>query len=252
MDWVKAFYTAQNDWLGVYWTPVEERDHRRVALVHQLFGDAPKRILELGAGGGQTSIALALAGHQVSLIELLEPSVAHARQLAAEHQVQLQLHQGDFYALQLAEQFDLVLYFDSFGIGTDADQRRLLRRIGQEWLAEGGQALIEVGSPWHWSGPARGQELDLGACLRVYEFDVEEGRVTDRWWRKTHPDVVVQQSLRCYHPADLRLLLEGTGLQLAQTTPGSTIVYEPTPEWIQEAPMETAMTYYARMERANF
>lgn len=245
MDWVQSFYSAQNEWMGVYLTPIEERDHERVALLHRLVGEAPKRILELGAGGGQTAVALALAGHEVSMVELLEPSANHARKLAQEHDVDLRVYQDDFFAVELPQAFDLVLYLDSFGIGQDADQRRLLQRIGQQWLTGGGQALIEVGSPWYWGGPANGQRVDLGACWREYTFDVQESRLLDRWWRKEAPKTVVHQSLRCYHPADLRLLLEGTGLNLQQVHPGGTILYQPSLEWVKEAPLDLAMTYYA-------
>lgn len=249
MDWVETFYSAQNDWMGVYLTPLEERDQERVALVHELVGTAPRRILELGAGGGQTAVAFALAGHTVSMVELLAPSAQHARQLAAKHGVALEVHQADFYQLTLPRVFDLVVYWDSFGIGQDADQQRLLQRVAQEWLVEGGQALIEVGSPWYWGGVANRQQVDLGDCWRQYIFDVQESRLLDYWWRKADPATVVHQSLRCYHPADLRLLVEGTGLALQQVRPGGTIVYEPDLEWIKKVPLEEAMTYYALMDK---
>lgn len=247
MDWVKTFYSAQNDWMGVYLTPLEERDQERVALVHELVGTKPRRILELGAGGGQTAVALALAGHTVSMVELLAASAQHAQQLAVEHGVALTVHQADFYELRLPRAFDLVVYWDSFGIGQDADQRRLLQRVAQEWLVEGGQALIEVGSPWYWGGVANGQQVDLGDCWRQYLFDVQESRLLDYWWRKTDPATVVHQSLRCYHPADLRLLIEGTGMALRQVRSGGAIVYEPELEWIKKVPLGEAMTYYALM-----
>jgi hypothetical protein len=37
--------------------------------------------------------------------------------------------EGDFYETEPPGKFDVVAYFDGFGIGTDEDQRRLLRRI---------------------------------------------------------------------------------------------------------------------------
>ena len=89
----------------------------------------------------------------------------------------------------------------------------------------------------------------MGDCWRRYTFDVAESRLLDRWWRKAKPEMVVHQSLRCYHPADLRLLLEGTGLELQQVTPGGAIVYEPEPAWVKKVPLEEAMTYYAQMRR---
>jgi hypothetical protein len=43
--------------------------------------------------------------------------------------------------------------------------------------------------------------------------------MTERMWRQGHEDDAVIQSLRCYSPADLRLLLEGTGLSLLEVEP---------------------------------
>ena len=37
---------------------------------------------------------------------------------------------------------------------------------------------------------------------------------TDTWWRVDRPEERISQVLRCYTPADLRLLLDGTGLRL--------------------------------------
>jgi len=35
---------------------------------------------------------------------------------------------------------------------------------------------------------------------------------TDTWWDAARPDEKISQRLRCYTPADLALLLSGTGL----------------------------------------
>jgi hypothetical protein len=43
--------------------------------------------------------------------------------------------------------------------------------------------------------------------------------MTERIWRVGHEDYVVTQSLRCYSPADLYLLLEGTGLSVVDVEP---------------------------------
>ena len=43
--------------------------------------------------------------------------------------------------------------------------------------------------------------------------------MTERMWRIGHEDDAVTQSLRCYSPADLRLLLEGTGLSVVDVEP---------------------------------
>jgi hypothetical protein len=43
--------------------------------------------------------------------------------------------------------------------------------------------------------------------------------MTERMWRVGHEDDAVTQSLRCYSPADLRLLIEGTGLSVVDVEP---------------------------------
>ncbi|MGH1338115.1 MAG: class I SAM-dependent methyltransferase [Aureispira sp.] len=249
MDWVAEFYQAQNDWFGVYLLPIDEQHEERAVVVAELLGETPHSILELGAGGGQTAVVLAKEGHEVTMIELLEASTKYATTLAKEHQAPLTVLQGDFYTLELTQTFDSVLYFDSFGIGSDADQQRLLQRVAT-WLKPTGKALIEVGTPWYWNEIAKGRKVDLGACFRAYDFEVDTSRLIDRWWRKEAPEEVVQQSLRCYSPADLELLLQGTGLTVVEIQAGNCIAYEPT-RWRSRVTLPEAMTYYAVLQKEN-
>lgn len=247
MDWVKTFYDAQNEWFGVYLGDVEENHRERAVLMNKMTSSTAKQILELGAGGGQTAIALAELGHEVSAVELLEESVLHAQKLSHQMKVAINIQQGDFYTIEYQQSFDLICYFDSFGIGTDADQRRLLRRI-ESWLKPGGCVIIEVGATWYWAGIANGRTMDLGACFRQYSFDVINSKLIDSWWRKGEPEAVVRQYLRCYTPVDFELLLEGTGLELVAIEAGGRVDYEQM-EFIKKADLEEAMTYYVKLRK---
>lgn len=250
MEWVKEFYGAQNEWFGVYLGEVTDAHHERAVLVNELSDNQPKKILELGAGGGQTAIALAMLGHEVTMVELLEDSTRHAQELSQKMNIPIQVLQGDFYEISFEQKFDLICYFDSFGIGTDADQENLLKRIAN-WLNPNGCAIIEIGATWYWGGEARGRSMDLGACYRHYEFDAINSRLIDSWYRKIDPEKVVHQSLRCYTPADLKLLLQNTGLQLTnQIKPGGKVDYDKM-EFIKEAPLIEAMTYYVKLTMDN-
>ena len=248
MDWVKEFYATQNEWFGVYLGDISPSHHMRASLVQQMTGTETKKILELGAGGGQTAIALGQLGHEITMIELLQESAQHAQELSQHYHIDLRIFQTDFYTLDLDEQFDLVCYFDSFGIGTDADQRRLLCRIA-DWLQPNGAAIVEIGSTWYWGGIGKGKSLDLGDCIRQYDFDAVQCQLIDNWWRKGNPAHVVSQYLRCYTPADLNLLLEGTGLSISAIESGGRIDYNAN-QFIPKVRLKEAMTYYVKLEKS--
>jgi SAM-dependent methyltransferase len=221
MEWVRDFYEKQYAWSDwkARWADLDLDEPgvaAHVAVVGRMSGPGEKRILELGSGVGKLAAALAHAGHTVVAIDLIEELVEHTRRLATDvHEGSLQGIAGDFYEIELDARFDVVAYFDGFGIGTDDDQRQLLRRIS-EWLTSEGCALIDVFSPWYWANAAGEEEFPKGSGVWYRDsFDAEGSRMVEEMWREGHEDLVVAQSLRCYSPADLRLLIAGTGLDLA-------------------------------------
>ena len=220
MEWVEDFYSRTGKWWGPVESRVSERDHHRVSLLHQHTGAAPSRVLELGAGYGATAVATAQAGHDVTAVEISDRA-----DFAPDS---LTMVRGDFYAVQLPGQFDVVCYWDGFGVGSDADQRRLLRRIATEWLRPGGTALIDVYNPivwarWHGDEEHKTPDPEQGYAHELYNrttFDPVTCVATGTWWDAARPDDKISQLLRCYTPADLGLLLEGTGLRLSTITAG--------------------------------
>lgn len=240
MDWIEGFYDAQ---LRLAPQLADDRDlTERFDVLEAMGVPGGGRLLELGAGAGQFAAAAAERWHVVA-VELVG---ALARRAAARVPPPSEVIEGDFYALQLPTPFDVVAYFDGFGVGTDADQRRLLQRIAG-WLAPGGVAAIELYSPWFWAGAA-GREHALGpGARRRYGFDADGCRMIDTWWSTDDPGSARSQSLRCYSPADLRLLLQGTGLVLDAVHPGGTLDasgYRPRAE------LAEALSWHARLSRA--
>jgi SAM-dependent methyltransferase len=247
MDWVEQFYRLQNAWSGVYSGDVTAVHMQRVTAIVRLGGAGRKRVLELGAGGGQCAAAAADLGHDVVAVELVADLAANARRLAVQPRTgALEVIQADFYTVELVGPFDVICYWDGFGVGSDADQRRLLLRIAG-WLAPSGCALVDVNTPWFWAYAA-GREMQHGSATRRYEFDAEGCRMLDHWWPTSDPSQRVVQSLRCYAPADLRLLLEETGLVLAAIEPGGAVDHE-RGAWIERAPLGQAMQYLAKLVR---
>jgi protein-L-isoaspartate O-methyltransferase len=127
MDWAKRFYTRRSKWFGP--TGIFPEHRARALEIERLCGRGRKRILELGAGTGGTAAAMADLGHEVVAIELSPVRAVFARELAAQGRTSLTLLEADFYTVDVPSQFDVVCYWDGFGVGSDADQQRLLRRV---------------------------------------------------------------------------------------------------------------------------
>lgn len=128
MEWVETFYTKQGEWSGCYTAPLEAQDHEPAQAVSAALTGQIGRVLDLGAGGGQSALATAKLGHEVTAIELVAQSAAHARTLVSHAAPgKLRIIEGNFYTLVLPEMFDVICYWDGFGVGTDAQQHMLLK-----------------------------------------------------------------------------------------------------------------------------
>ncbi len=120
---------------------------------------------------------------------------------------------GDFYEVDFPEPFDVVCYIDGFEIGTDADQRRLLRRVAG-WLEPDGCALIDVYTCFD-AFRGDGKLEREGDVIHRYAYDPDGNRMlASEWPAGADESEAVAQSLRSYTPADFRLLREGTGLAM--------------------------------------
>src|SRR5690625_8049361 len=82
---------------------------------------------------------------------------------------------GDFYEIVLDDFFNLVYYMDGFGIGTDNDQIKLLKRI-HNWLKTNETALIYICTTWYWS-KITGQVMTINNVTRKYDIDFHHNRI---------------------------------------------------------------------------
>lgn len=241
MEWVIDFYDKQELWSGCYTGGVTDYHRKKVEFMEENSSSKNMTVLELGAGGGQFTIAAAQKGHSVTAIELNKRLNQHGKSLAEASSVTNATFITDsFYNVELNERFDAICYWDGFGVGTDHDQRVLLKRISK-WLNPEGKAFIDIYTPWFWS-KASGVHMSSSTYERQYEYDVHGSRMLDHWWSKTQQNERVTQSLRCYSPVDLDLLLEGTGLKIETIESGSSMKYG-TMEFIEKAPLNEAMSY---------
>ncbi|MBT8485484.1 MAG: methyltransferase domain-containing protein [Phycisphaerae bacterium] len=217
MDWAKDYYTQQS---RTFARATVTDQHRRIAQrLHGWCGerDGVRRILELGAGMAGVAAALADRGYDVCAVEFNPADATLARSLASQPRAGgLTIVEDDFYTVDLPGRFDFIYYWDGFGIGTDDDQRRLLRRIGQDWLAADGRALIDVFSPWNWRRRHGERSTftarDGSTWERRIEYETHGERFRDHWSTADDPTVHRSQTIRCYTPLEFEDLARETGL----------------------------------------
>ena len=224
MTWVEPFYSETGTWWGQAESAITSRDHTRVETVSRLTGRTDGRLLDLGSSYGNTAAAFALAGWVVTGVEISDRihfAEQHLRTVAATSTSgSLEFIRGDFSKMACEEPFDVITYWNGFGIGSDLDQRELLDRIAG-WLHPEGYFVMDVFNPvqWiRWAGDQSNRDAapDLGYPHSVSErtdYDPVTARFIDTW-RRDDTDTEITQSQRCYSPADLTLLVEPTRLEL--------------------------------------
>lgn len=242
--WAHSFYDVQEELTGCYSGPIHPLHRERAAQLREQYAGA---LLELGSGGGQFAVAAALAGFDVIALEYRAAGTAQALKLAREHGAALRALTGDFYRDDPGGPFHLIVYWDGFGIGTDEEQRHLLKRL-PGWLVPGGRALIEVYMPYYWARNA-GYVHRTPQYVQTYGFDAEGCRLTDTYAAGGHGQPQqYTQSLRCYTPADFQLLLLGTGLKLVEAKAGGQYDTE-TEIWHPQADWAECLAWVAVLER---
>jgi SAM-dependent methyltransferase len=219
MGWVRKHYTEQSKLVG----KAKIQDfHRELAKnLHSWCEELSecRRVLELGAGACGLAAAMAEYGYEVFAVEFNQADIELARSLVKQHRIDnLHIIDGDFYEVNFDQKFDFIYYWDGFGVGEDSDQRRLLTRIGREWLTDDGIAIIDVFSPWNWqrdSGKVSTFKGNDGKeWTREIQFDPINSRFRDFKSPKEDTGVLLSQTIRLYSLQEFLLLTEGTGTEV--------------------------------------
>lgn len=220
MSWAKSFYLKQSELCSdCYFHDDKDYANQKVAIIKQLTPSTQNKcILDIGAGGGQNAVAMSHFSKEVQAIELLDEFVKFGKNLIQKNnRNNCFITQGDFYTYTPECKFDIVTYWDGFGVGSDDEQIILLTNIAK-WLNDDGFACIEIYTPWY-ADYSKNKEMTFGDAKRRYGFDFENCRWLDSWWKINDEQNAVQQSLRCYSPADLKLLVKNTGLVIDTIIP---------------------------------
>jgi SAM-dependent methyltransferase len=218
VDWIKSFYDSAADWWGASWYNGENLQGR-LEIIRQYGNQDNQHILELAAGTGETAAYLCDHDYSVTAVDISKRNIELMCEMK-KNRPSLQVVEGDLLKVQISEKFPTICMFEAFGMGSDQDQRMLLKRIKMDWLQKGGVFILDV---YHPCGPikAAGQKriLDrlenIPGSVDMTEYSYYDG-IKNRWiniWEPVNDKESARiQSIRCYTPADLILLLEGTGL----------------------------------------
>src|SRR5947208_11247700 len=114
---------------------------------YRLLGDLKgKRVLELGCGGAQCSIAFAKQGAHAIGIDFSSEQLAFARRLCEREEVRVELREGDLADLAFlrAESVDVV--FSAYAFGFVEDLNRVFRQVHRV-LKPGGPLVFSLPHP---------------------------------------------------------------------------------------------------------
>ena len=105
----------------------------------RLLGDLKgKRVLELGCGGAQCSVAFAKAGATVIGVDHSSEQLAFARRLCEREEVRVDLHHGDLAELAFLRADSIDLVFSAYALGYVEDLSRVFRQVHR---------VLKVGAP---------------------------------------------------------------------------------------------------------
>ena len=111
----------------------------------RLLGDLKgKRVLELGCGAAQCSIAFARAGATAIGVDLSTQQLARARELCEEAEVRVELRQADMADLAFLRADSIDLVFSAFAFQYVEDLNRVFRQVHR---------VLKVGAPLVFSLP---------------------------------------------------------------------------------------------------
>src|SRR5438105_6326935 len=105
----------------------------------RLCGDVKgKRVLELGCGGAQCSIAFVKQGATAIGVDFSAEQLAFARRLCEREEVKVELRQGDVADLAFLRADSIDLVFSAYAFGYVEDLNRVFRQVHR---------VLRVGAP---------------------------------------------------------------------------------------------------------
>ncbi len=96
-----------------------------------------KKVLDLGCGGGQISIAFAKKGAKVTGIDLSDKHIEFAKKLAKKHKVKILFEQGNFQKLLMIKSKSQDIVFSSWAFLYSPDLKQVFKEANRVLKNEG-------------------------------------------------------------------------------------------------------------------
>ena len=144
-EWYRSFFGQ--DYLDVYGHLLTEENSQAEAdfVIRALDLEPGDRVLDLCCGTGRHAVPLAMAGLEVTGLDMSEEYLAQARSAAREAGVKVRFVQGDMREIPFRGEFDAVVnMFTAFGyFDDDADDQRVIDGAAAA-LRPGGRLLLDL------------------------------------------------------------------------------------------------------------
>ena len=170
----------------------------------QLIGDVKgRRVLEIGCGGGQCSIAFAKRGAIATGIDISDQQVAFARELARQHGVEATFHQGDVTSLNGIADESQDVVFSAYALMYVERLDRCFAEV-RRVLKPGGRFVFSVDHPFWYCIAEKELRIEFPYFDHEYSYEWEQTGL------ESHPRV--RQFQRT--PGEYYRLLRGAGLEV--------------------------------------
>ena len=117
------------------------------SLDRRLIGDvAGKRVVDLGCGMGHASVALAKQGAKVFALDPDQAQLNHARELADQESVKIEVHQSDLADFAFLRNASIDLVVSVFALAAVDDLDRVFRQVHRV-LREGAPFILSLPHP---------------------------------------------------------------------------------------------------------
>ncbi|HYG78886.1 MAG TPA: class I SAM-dependent methyltransferase [Pyrinomonadaceae bacterium] len=129
-----------------------------------------RRVLEIGCGGAQASIAFAKQGASVTAVDIASSVIEYARELAAEHQVSIEFHRRDMTDLSPVASESQDVVFSAYAFNYVDDLLSCFKEVHR---------VLKGGGLFVWSGAHPfGHSVD-SESLRLKRSYFETGKTVE-------------------------------------------------------------------------